>query len=260
MPISGWMGINARLRSRLACERGWSLTELLVVILLMGLILGATVTSFTAGRSTAAADQERADTVSQAQTAITRMTTDLRHGYLFHVGADSSCGASTSWTNCIDFDARGRTSVDTSTTPPTVTRAFVRIRYDCFTANKCVRSTTTGTCVSPSCTSPPTLSAPPASGSTLITNLQNSTVTAPGGTPAPVFDYVKAGGISMASADIPASSFSASPPYSIRATLAVARKGEKRTGLAGNIYFQGAADLKNMNPDVSPCAQTYADC
>src|SRR4051794_6628680 len=254
------MGIIDRLRSRLACERGWSLTELLVVILLLGVILGATVTSLTAGRSTAAADQERADTVGQAQTAITRMTTDLRHGYLFHVGADSSCAGSTSWTNCIDFDARGRTSVDTSTTPPTVTRSFVRIRYDCFTAGKCVRSSTSGTCVSTSCTAPPTLSAPPATGSTLITNLQNSTVTAPGGTPAPVFDYVKAGGVSMTSAEIPASSFSASPPYSIRATLAVARKGEKRTGLAGNIYFQGAADLKNMNPDVSPCAQTYADC
>src|SRR4051794_3132800 len=113
------MGIIDRLRSRLACERGWSLTELLVVILLLGVILGATVTSFTAGRSTAAADQERADTVGQAQTAITRMTTDLRHGYLFHVGADSSCGGSTSWTNCIDFDARGRTSAHTPPPPPT---------------------------------------------------------------------------------------------------------------------------------------------
>src|SRR3954463_2193968 len=123
------MGIIARLRSRLACERGWSLTELLVVILLMGLILGATVTSFTAARNTAAADQERADTVSQAQTAITRMTTDLPHGYLFR-----SCGGSTSWSNCIDFDARGRTSVNTSTSPPTVTRTFLRIRYDCSTA------------------------------------------------------------------------------------------------------------------------------
>jgi prepilin-type N-terminal cleavage/methylation domain-containing protein len=254
------MGIIARVRSRLACERGWSLTELLVVIALLGVILGATITSITAGRNTAVADQERADTVAQAQTAITRMTTDLRHGYLFHVGADSSCGASTSWTNCIDFDARGRTSVDTSTTPPTVTRAFARIRYDCFTANKCVRSRTTANCVGTSCTSPPTLSAPPATGSTLIANLQNSTVTAPGATPAPVFDYLKAGGISMASAEIPASSFSASPPYSIRVTLAVARKGERRRGLAGNVYFQGGADLKNMNPDVSPCAQTYADC
>src|SRR5689334_1740836 len=149
------MGIMARLRGRLACERGFSLVELLVVLALMGLILGATVTSLTTGRSAAAADQERADTVSQAQTAITRMTTDLRHAYLFHVGADSSCGASTSWTNCIDFDARGRTSVNTSTTPPTVTRTYQRIRYDCFTGNKCIRSTTTNTtCVNTSCTSP----------------------------------------------------------------------------------------------------------
>src|SRR5215212_271830 len=214
------MGIVARLRCRLACERGFSLTELLVVVLLMGLILGAVVFSFTAARSTAVADQERADTVSQAQTAITRMTTDLRHGYLFHVGADSSCGGSTSWTNCIDFDARGRTSVDTSTSPSTVTRAFLRIRYDCFTANKCLRSSTSATC-SPSCTSPPTLSAPPATGSTLITNLQNSTVTTPGATPAPVFDYLKAGGLSMAPGEIPAGSFTAPPPYSIRVTLAV---------------------------------------
>src|SRR5436190_23448452 len=126
------MGIIARVRSRLACERGFSLVELLVVIALLGVILGATITSITAGRSTAAADQERADTVSQAQTAITRITTDLRHGYLFHVGADSSCGVSTSWTNCIDFGAGGRTCGATSTTPPTVTRTFVRIRYDCF--------------------------------------------------------------------------------------------------------------------------------
>lgn len=250
----------ARLRSRLACERGFSLTELLVVMLLLGLILGAAIAVFTAGRRTAVADQERADTVLQAQATITRITTDLRHGYLFHVGADSSCGGSTSWTNCIDFDARGRTSVNTSTTPPTVTRTFLRIRYDCFTASKCARSTTTATCVSPSCTSPPTLSAPTATGSTLITNLQNSSVTAPGGTPAPVFDYLKAGGVSMASSEIPTSSFSAPAPYAIRVTLAIARKGARRTGLAGNIYFQGAADLKNMNPDVSPCAQTYADC
>lgn len=64
----------------------------------------------------------------------------------------------------------------------------------------------------------------------------------------------------MVSSDIPTSSFSAAPPYSIRVTLAVSRKGEKRTGLAGNLYFQGAADLKNMNPDTSPCAQTYTDC
>src|SRR4051812_18994138 len=160
-------------------------------MLLMGPILGAVVFSFTAARSTAAADQERADTVSQAQTAITRMTTDLRQGYLFR-----SCGGSTSWANCIDFDARGRTSG--------TTRTFLRIRYDCSTANKCVRSSTSAPCVSPSCTSPPPLSAPPATGSTSITNLQNSAVTTPGVTPAPVFDYLKAGGVSMTAGEMPA--------------------------------------------------------
>src|SRR4051794_36825442 len=151
------MGIIARLRCRLACERGYSLIELLVVVLIMGVILAATVATLTEGQSAAAADQERTDTVSQTQTVITRMTTDLRHGYLFR-----SCGGATSWANCIDFDAHGRTSVDTSTSPPTVTRTFLRIRYDCFTANKCVRSATTATCVSTTCTSPPTLAAPPA--------------------------------------------------------------------------------------------------
>src|SRR4051794_17751724 len=174
-PIRRVMGIIARLRCRLAGERGFSLTELVVVLFLMGLILGAVVFSFTAARNTAAADQERADTVSQAQTAITRMTTDLRHGYLFR-----SCGGSTSWANCIDFDARGRTN------PPT--RTFLRIRYDCSTGNKCVRSSTAASCDSPACTSPPPLAAPPAAGSTTITNLQNSTVTTPGATPAPIFD------------------------------------------------------------------------
>ena len=49
MPTSRPVAVVARLRARLREEDGYTLIELLTVLILMGIVLGAVVVSFTVG-------------------------------------------------------------------------------------------------------------------------------------------------------------------------------------------------------------------
>jgi type II secretory pathway pseudopilin PulG len=242
---------DSPIRERINREDGWSLVELLVVILILGLVLGAVIKLSVIGQKAAARDRERNITVESGNSFIYRMTNELRQATMIHL-SDTSCPTATSApANCIDFNLESRTAVarDPSTGAVTsVTRTSRRVRFNCSTGS-CFRAVSTNVATAPSATVQ----------QQFVTNVQNASVTAPGGTLPPIFDYqawstASPAGWKSTTLQFSSPSITLPPPNWVNVTLAVARTGSRRTGLKGTIDFQDAADFKNMNFEATPCS------
>lgn len=250
--VSQRISTAARLRKRLAGDDGFTLMELLVVILILGLVLGAVIKLSVTGQKAAARDRERNITVEAGNSFVYRMTSELRQATLIHL-SDTSCPGTSRPANCIDFNLENRTVVarDPGTGAITsVTRTSRRIRFNCATGT-CFRAVSTNVASPPSATAQ----------QQFATKVQNATVTTPGGTLPPIFDYqgwkaTSPAGWKSITLSFSSPSTSLPPPNWVNVNLVVARAGTRRiaNGLKGNIDFQDAADFKNMNYDASPCS------
>src|SRR3954463_8065364 len=82
-----------RWRARLACERGFTLTEVLVVAALLIVVLTAVASISESTRTNANADQKRTDTLDRANAGLGRMVADLRQAcYLIPPASASATG------------------------------------------------------------------------------------------------------------------------------------------------------------------------
>src|SRR3954469_7985965 len=128
------MFFDRLIRELLAREEGFSLVELLVVILILGLVLGAVVKLSVTGQKAAARDRERNIAVEAGNSFVYRMTNELRQTTMIHL-SDTSCPKTTSApANCIDFNLESRTVVarDPSTGAVTsIARTARRVRFNC---------------------------------------------------------------------------------------------------------------------------------
>ena len=115
------------------------LIELLVVVTMLAVILAAILTIADGTSRTAAADQERTNTIGNAQVGIARIADDLRNACVFfgaggtgapgyycnqNFTAAPTTSACTRSSDCVDFIANARTG-------GTGTRPLTRIRIDC---------------------------------------------------------------------------------------------------------------------------------
>jgi type II secretory pathway pseudopilin PulG len=230
------------------------LLELLVVVTMLAVILAAILTIADGTSRTAAADQERTNTIGDAQAGIARIANDLRNACVFFgpggVGATtyycsqnftvapgtSTCTRSS---DCVDFIASARTG---GSSP----RPLTRIRIDCgqtdasvATRTQCARYTVS--CTPTSCPSPTVLSR------VMVRGVTNGGAT---GAPTNIFVYCDrtvlalSGGTAVCNATAPTAD-------AIQISLAVARQGQKRIGVRGSFLLQDSAELNNINEDPS---------
>src|SRR3954449_12456364 len=128
------------IRERLAREEGYTLVELLVVILILGLVLGAVIKLSVTGQKAAARDRERNIAVERGNAFLFRMTNELRQATQIHL-SDTSCPVGTTPSNCIDVNLENHTIVarDGSGNVTGVTKSSRRVRFDCSTGT-CFRA------------------------------------------------------------------------------------------------------------------------
>lgn len=99
------MEILARIRK----EDGFSLIELLVVMLIMGFVLGAMVMVSSAGQKLGVRDNEQGQATRSGQTATFVITRDLRQAtQIMPTGVAGGTCSSTATASCIDFLIRTR--------------------------------------------------------------------------------------------------------------------------------------------------------
>jgi type II secretory pathway pseudopilin PulG len=246
-------------------ESGWTLTELLVVAALLIVVLAAILSVADGTQQTAASDQERTNTIGDAQTGIARITDDLRRACLvFGPGGTSFAGfvcrtnfttapgatACTRGSDCIDVITIARTSVARPT--GTATRAFQRVRIDCGQPDTATSARTqctryAATCTAASCPSPTSVTG------VLVRGVTNGGAT---GSPANVFVYCTRETISAATGPAGCSASPTTPATAgaVQISLAISRRGQRRVdgpGSGGSFYLQEAAELKNINQQVS---------
>jgi hypothetical protein len=226
---------------------------MLIVVLVLGLVLGAVITLSVQGQKAAARDRERNITVERGNTILGRMTTELRQATLIHL-SDTSCPTATSTpASCIDFNLENRVVIarDPATGAVTsVTKTSRRVRFNCSTGS-CFRAVSTN------------VASAPTGDQQFIEKVQNATVTSPGGSVPPIFDYkawnvtAPAGWKSQTLA-FGTANIAVAPPNWVNVTLVFSRAGSRRVanGLKGTIDLQDAADFKNMNVETSPCSPT----
>jgi type II secretory pathway pseudopilin PulG len=233
------------------------LLELLVVVTILGVIVAAILTIADGTSKTAAADQERTNTLGDAQVGISRIADDLRNACVFFgangVGAagnycrvdftsapgNSTCTRSS---DCVDAIINTRTAV---TRPSgSASRGLVRVRIDCGTTDPA--STTQRQCaryaVACSPTSPPGCPSPTTLTGVLVRSVTNFGAT---GSPMNVFIWCSRQGIlstagTNSCSDIPATA------RAVQISLAVARRGQRRTGNRGSFLLQEGVELKNL--------------
>jgi len=117
-------------RASRAGEAGFSLVEVMVVLLLLSFILGAIITSALTAESLGARNQESAQAVRDAQVAVQAMTRELRQAVrIMPTGSSAGMCPSTSTAGCVDFLVRSRT-ID----PATSNHYVRRVRLDCTVA------------------------------------------------------------------------------------------------------------------------------
>jgi type II secretory pathway pseudopilin PulG len=243
-------------------ESGWTLIEVLLVAALLIVVLTAVLSVADGTQQTAASDQERTNTIGDAQTGIARIADDLRRsclvfspagpgfaGYVCRTNFTTPPGTSacTRASDCIDVITIARTSVARPT--GSATRALQRVRIDCGQADAATSSRTQCTryaaqCTATSCPSPSSVSG------VLVRAVTNGGVT---GSPANVFIYCTRESISSAAG---AAACAATPATAgaVQISLAVSRRGQRRVdglGSGGSFYLQEAAELKNINQDAS---------
>jgi type II secretory pathway pseudopilin PulG len=235
------------------------LLELLVVVTILGLVLAAILTVADGTSKTAAQDQERTNTIGEAQVGIARMADDLRNAcVMFGAGgtgaAVSYCrvdftnppgtSACTRSSDCVDAIINTRTNV---TRPSgSAARSLVRVRIDCNTADpasatqrQCSRYAVN--CTATSCPSPTALTG------VLVRSVTN--FGAPG-SPVNVFIWCTRETI-LSTAGAASCSGLPATAGAVQISLAVARKGQRRTGNAGSFLLQEGVELKNINEDAS---------
>jgi type II secretory pathway pseudopilin PulG len=235
------------------------LLELVVVVTLLGVILAAILTIADGTSKTAAADQERTNTVGDAQVGIARIADDLRNACVFFgangIGAagefcrvsfttapgNSACTQSS---DCVDAIINSRTAV--ARPSGTATRGLTRVRIDCGTADPA--STTQRECAryAVNCT-PTSCPSPTALTGVLVRSVTNFGAT---GSPVNVFvwctrETILSTGGAAACTGIPATA------GAVQISLAVARKGQRRTGNRGSFLLSEGVELRNINEDVS---------
>ena len=71
----------SRLRARLAADAGFTLVELLVVMLILGIVIGGITTSFVSGSVAEATVRSHQQTQADARAALTRMREDIHCAY-----------------------------------------------------------------------------------------------------------------------------------------------------------------------------------
>ena len=240
-------------------EAGWTLVELLIVVLLLGVVLTAVLSITDGTQKTATADNERTNTIGDAQVGIARIADDLRHAcVIFGAGGTGSTGyfcrqnftaapaasACTRSSDCVDMILDTRTGV--ARPSGATTRGLLRVRINCGTADPASGSQTqcaryAVTCTPASCPSPTALTG------VLVRSITNGGAA---GSPSNVFVYCTRDTISSASG-APACAANPAAAGAVQVSLAVARKGARVTGGAGAFLLSEGAELKNINQDTS---------
>ena len=246
-------------RALINAEAGWTLVELLIVCLLLGVVLTAVLSISDGTQKISAADQERTNTIGDAQVGIARIADELRHAcLLFGANGAGSTGyycrqsftavpaatACTRSSDCVDMILDTRTSVARPSGTPT--RSLLRVRIDCGTADPASGSQTqcaryAVTCTPASCPSPTALTG------VLVRSITNG---GPAGSPSNVFVYCTRDTISSA-AGAPGCAANPATAGAVQVSLAVARKGTRVNGIAGSFLLSEGAELKNINQDAS---------
>jgi hypothetical protein len=204
-------------------------------------------------QKTGAADQERTSTIAEAQVGVAQMADDLRNACLMFgaggsAGADVYCrktftqplgtSACTRSSDCVDFIRATRRQSGGL--------ALVRVRTDCGAADPASASQTecaryAVACTAASCPSPTALTG------VLVRSVTNGGAT---GSPTNVFVYCTRETLSSA-AGAPGCSATPATAGAIQISVAVARRGQRKTGGAGAFLLQDGAELKNINEDNS---------
>jgi type II secretory pathway pseudopilin PulG len=240
-------------------ESGWTLIELLVVAALLVVVLTAILSIADGTQRTAAADQERANTVGAAQAGLSRIANDLRNACVFF-GANGTgttgtycrqtftqapgTSACTRSSDCVDFIVDARTTVSRPT--GAANRSFMRVRINCGTADPASAARTQCSRFAVACT-PASCPSPTALSGVLVRSLTNGGAT---GSPANVFVYCTRHGLDLATGTAVCSATPATAD-AVQISLAIARKGQRRTGGAGSFLLQDGAELNNINEDTS---------
>ena len=231
------MGFVASLRRRLACERGFTLVEMLVVSMILVIILIAVSNVGDVGRTVAVRDTGLALAVSESQPGLDRMVRELRQAVAINpLAATPTSGRCSTSNNCVDFNVMGRTPMDASGRPIAGSvRPVYRIRYDCPAPGS--GSTTGCTRYFSSNVSVPATAASP--GSPVVARVMNW----PTGSTTPIFRYRTTSGVETTNL---------TAARTIDVSMQVPAKGTRKTGFSHNIVLHDGADLKNIDLQTSP--------
>lgn len=246
------VGPLPKLYARLRQESGYSLTELLVVMLILTLVLGAVASLLDRTQARARNDQERTLAVNDATAGLAKLETDLRRACALFTTSTTSgnyCGSTTAFApgttsctssaNCVDFIIPTRQSGGTN---------WRRMVYDCSVADgsngtfACMRYATAPT------TTLSTLSVSP-SASTTLAGQTNRKVIRSLNSSANIFTYCLNSDYGLSTCT---STVNPTTAQVVRVTLDIARKGTRVNGLPGTFRFNDAVDLKNINRQNAP--------
>jgi type II secretory pathway pseudopilin PulG len=231
------------------------LLELVLVATMLAVILAAILTIADGTSRTAAADQERTNTIGNAQVGIARIADDLRNACIFFgaggAGAPNNYYCSQLFTSaptaslctrssdCVDFIANARSS---GASP----RPLTRIRIDCGTTDGSVATRTQCSRYAVSCT-PSSCPSPTSLTGVVVRGVTNGGAT---GSPTNVFVYCDRTLLAL-SGGTAACNATPATADAIQISLAVARQGQRRIGVPGSFLLQEAAGLNNINEDPS---------
>jgi prepilin-type N-terminal cleavage/methylation domain-containing protein len=231
--------------ARLSDEDGYTLVELLVVVLISGFVLGGLVLSGTSAQRLGSREKESAQAVRDAQTAAFTMTRELRQAVqILPAGtAPGQCAAGTS-ANCVEF------LVNTRTIDSSQNHVRRRVRLDCtraYTLNpadpnkasyrSCARYVSTDVAVPPTVMSG-VLVARVLNWAANTCNNVNATFTCP------VFAYRKTDASQASGWGSPAAFTDA---QRIDVTLQVPSRGEASiSGSSRSLLVQDSAQLRNI--------------
>jgi prepilin-type N-terminal cleavage/methylation domain-containing protein len=211
--------VAGRLRAAVAGQAGFTLVEMLVVLVLTLVVFGGVLTFAESGQRIAKRGGERALAVIEAQTGLYEMTHELRQGYAPPTNCTQPCsGTAPSETNSLDVIV-----------VPDAGAATYRVRYDCGVTSptnssyrECCRYASTTLTASPTSTGPASASAPCGTGGLRVINRLTG--------PTNVFQP-------------PAS---ATVPTSYTAEIQVPEKGEYTAGYRGTIDLSDGIYLRNV--------------
>ena len=220
---------SARIRSTLAgharSERGFSLVESLVVMVLMVVVLMAITTAADTGQVVASRDTELALAVSESQPGLDRMVRELRQAVAINP-TGAGAGQCVARANCVDFNMIG----------PPPTRSPYRVRLACLpqggvATTSCVRYVSSSFSI-----------APTVQTDTLVERVLNSDPAAV----TPIFRYRKKDRSELAAAD------SLALARTMDVSIQVPSKGDRKTGFQHSIVLHDGAQLKNIDVESAP--------